>query len=175
MENSINLIEKAIILTTPHIIELRNAIFGFTNQTLASYYVLIFQIPYLMEYKLRQNNFALLKRILTKRSSYTKEDMKRLEKAWSQDHAIENMLNYYKYLVQAQFIFFYEHEKNYKIDIPILMISAENDNALLWNYAEKGIKKHCKNGIFKLYKNTSHFFQRDHHELLNFDIENFIK
>jgi pimeloyl-ACP methyl ester carboxylesterase len=137
----------------------------------------LFQIPYLYEYKFKENNFAILKQTVAGKNpkSFTIHDIKRLEQAWGEENAINSMMGYYRFLVQNRFFYFGYSEDQFMIHHPALFISGLHDTALVWENVESGAKKYCKNGYdFKLY-NTTHWIQHEESERFNNDLENFIK
>lgn len=103
------------------------------KQFLASWYMFFFQIPALPEFLLRLNDYAILKKGLrntpSNRNTFTEEDIKEYERAWSEPFALTAMVNYYR----ANFFkrFFAKSATPAKIKVPTLFIYGEKDFAIL--------------------------------------------
>jgi epoxide hydrolase 4 len=169
------LIEKVVFLAIPHPLVMQKALRSFSKQTLKSWYILYFQLRYLVESGMRLNDYRVLVNMLVNASpekTFTKQDLEMYKKAWSQEGEIEAMLLYYRYVVRYKMFEKLEEEK-LTFEKPLLLIMGKEDSALDYNLGVPSMK-YAKNGKFILYENCSHWIQQSKHEQLNIDIFNFI-
>ena len=103
------------------------------KQIAASWYMLLFQLPYLPEYVLSSNDFALLKRALKTTTAepgvISDEDIKVYENAWKEPGAMTAMLNYYRANVFGRLLGPSTTEK--RISVPTLFVYGQQDQAIL--------------------------------------------
>ena len=105
--------------------------FGF-RQFLASWYVFFFQLPWLPEFVLSLNDFAMLKRAMTETTAeknvFSDEDIAVFEKGWKEPGALTAMLNYYRANIAGRFL---SRKPEAKITVPTLFIYGQQDTAVL--------------------------------------------
>jgi epoxide hydrolase 4 len=103
------------------------------RQLAASWYMFFFLVPYLPEYLLAANDFALLRRALrettAERGAISEADIEVYKKAWSQPSALTTMVNYYRANVLSRFLKPKTSEK--KISVPTLFVYGQQDQAVL--------------------------------------------
>jgi pimeloyl-ACP methyl ester carboxylesterase len=103
------------------------------RQFAASWYMLFFQLPYLPEFLLGLNDFALLRRALkettAERGIIGDSDIDTYKKAWSEPGALTTMLNYYRANVLSRFMKPSGIEK--KITVPTLFVYGQQDTAII--------------------------------------------
>ncbi|HVF46502.1 MAG TPA: alpha/beta hydrolase [Pyrinomonadaceae bacterium] len=103
------------------------------KQFLASWYMFFFQLPFLPEFRLKQNNYARLVAALrtstVERDVFSDEDIAEYIKAWSQPGAITAMLNYYRANILKRILG--KGEVPAKVTVPTLFIYGEKDAAVL--------------------------------------------
>ena len=102
------------------------------RQTLASWYMIFYQIPYLPEWILSRNNFALAE-ILCRNAAadynfFSAENMKEYKRSWREPGALTSMINFYRANV---FDIFFKSQGDAKIKVPTLFIYGEKDTAVL--------------------------------------------
>lgn len=103
------------------------------KQLLASWYMFFFQIPFLPEWLIRRNNFALLENSLKKSTAekdiFTSAVIAEYKKSWREPFALEAMVNYYRANIVRRL--FAKPKTTNKISVPTLFIYGEQDFAIL--------------------------------------------
>ena len=103
------------------------------RQLAASWYMFFFQLPYLPEFILSLNDFALLRRALkettAERGIITDSDIDVYKKAWAEPDALTSMLNYYRANVVGRLLGPSVSEK--KITVPTLFVYGQQDRAII--------------------------------------------
>lgn len=102
-------------------------------QLRASWYMFFFQLPFLPEFRLKQNNFinlaTALKTSTAEPDVFNDTEIVEYAKSWSQPGAITAMLNYYRANILKGM--FSNHEPPAKVQVPTLFIYGEKDTAVL--------------------------------------------
>jgi epoxide hydrolase 4 len=109
------------------------------RQALASFYMLVFQIPVLPEWILSQNNFAVLKAKLKAASAsneslievFTEEDIAEYQAAWERLDALTGMINYYRANFARLIFSGSSAESDEKIKVPAVFIYGQQDPFIL--------------------------------------------
>ena len=109
------------------------------RQALASFYMLVFQIPYLPEWILNQNNFAVLESKLKAASAsteslievFTEQDIAEYKASWNRPGALTSMVNYYRANVSRILFSSPSAESDEKIKVPAVFIYGEQDPFIL--------------------------------------------
>lgn len=103
------------------------------RQLAASWYMFFFQLPYLPEFILEANNFALLRRALkestAERGMIADADIDVYKKAWAEPGALTAMLNYYRANVFGRLLGPSTTEK--RVTVPTLFVYGQQDQAIL--------------------------------------------
>jgi pimeloyl-ACP methyl ester carboxylesterase len=103
------------------------------KQLCASWYMFFFQLPFVPEFRLKQNNYAKLATALKTSTAepniFGDEEVAEYVKSWSQPGAITAMLNYYRANILKRM--FSKHEPPAKVKVPTLFIYGEKDTAVL--------------------------------------------
>lgn len=103
------------------------------RQFAASWYMFFFQLPYLPEYLLAANDFALLRRALkettAERGVIADAIIDVYRKAWAEDGALTPMLNYYRANVFGRLLRPAATDK--KINVPTLFVYGQQDTAIV--------------------------------------------
>jgi len=92
------LVRRLVVLNMPHPARMIAAL-RTVRQLRKSWYVFLFQIPFLPERLLARERFSFAKRSLragSPREAFSDEDLERYTEAWSQPGALTGMLNYYR-------------------------------------------------------------------------------
>lgn len=103
------------------------------KQLASSWYMFFFQLPYLPEYLIAANDFALLRRALkettAERGIIQDSDIDFYKKAWSGPGATTSMVNYYRANVFGRLLGPATTEK--KITVPTLFVYGQQDQAII--------------------------------------------
>jgi epoxide hydrolase 4 len=90
-------IERAVILNGPYLAAARGYARSHPGQMLKSWYIGLFQVPWLPERLLSASDFAWLRQALTRTSqpgAFQADDLEHYRKAWAQPGALTAMLNW---------------------------------------------------------------------------------
>ncbi len=119
-------VERLIILNCPHLLLYVRRMT--LRQLRKSWYVGLFQLPYIGEWWVRRKDFKWLKSELRHRTApgvFSEEDVARLERALSQPGALTSAINYYRGLLRLNLL---RLAKRYTpISVPTLLIWGERD------------------------------------------------
>lgn len=103
------------------------------RQLAASWYMFFFQLPYLPEYLLSANDFALLRRALKEttadRGMIADADIDVYRNAWREPGAVTAMLNYYRANIFGRLLGPSTTDK--LITVPTLFVYGQQDQAIL--------------------------------------------
>ena len=158
-------VKKLAILNVPHPAVMRRAVLEDAEQRKRSWYIFFFQLPWLPEQSLSQENFTNLIRSLKgsgRRGTFTDDDLAAYRQAWSQPGALTAMLNWYRAAVrhQAQAV------ELGRITVPTLMIWGPQDMALGRALAQPSIDL-CDDGRLVFLEEASHWVQHEEPAAVN--------
>ncbi len=168
------MVEKLIVLNIPHPAKLREGL-RTPQQLRKSWYVFFFQLPFLPELLLRWNNYKAIESAFINtainKSAFTDEDIQAYKKSAAKPEALTAMINYYRCFVRQTL----RSEKSWnKLDVPTLMIWAENDTALGKELTYR-TEDYVNNLTLKYIPNCSHWVQQEQPELVNQYIADFLQ
>ena len=143
-----------------------------TEQIRRSWYVFLFQLPWLPEAGMRRDNWRGAERVLRgsgKIHTFTNEDIEKYKEAWSQPGAMTAMVNWYRAAV------FHRSPvlKDPCIKVPTLMMWGMKDFALSHRMARPSMD-YVKEGNLMLFPEATHWVQRDAAEEVNHYLVDFI-
>lgn len=121
-------------------------------QRLKSWYILLFQLPWLPEALLRFDDFALLRPLL---------DLRQYADALSQPRALHSMLNYYRAAFRRRPGTYRSQWQT--IAAPTLLIWGDQDAYLVRELAD-GLHEWVQNLTVRHLPNATHWLQHDHAE-----------
>lgn len=154
-------VEKLIILNAPHpaaaLRELRKP-----SQLMRSWYIFFFQLPWLPEWSIRANHYAMLRAILRRdpvnRRAFTGRDIRRYIAAIAQPGALTSTINYYRAAFRRGPRGVRQHL--HRIAAPTLIIWGERDR-----YMEDGMLDGLDRWVNRLritrLPHASHWVQND--------------
>jgi pimeloyl-ACP methyl ester carboxylesterase len=158
-------LHKLAILNAPHPAVIMHNLMSNLRQLRRSWYMFFFQLPFLTEATLRNNDCAPLVKILmtsSKPGSYNQEDIDKYRQAWWRKDAITGMLNYYRAAVQLPPTI----SGNLRIRVPTLMLWGAQDDALGREMAQPSLDL-CDEGKLVFFESSSHWVQHDASEAVN--------
>jgi pimeloyl-ACP methyl ester carboxylesterase len=123
-----------------------------------SWYVLLFQLPWLPEVALRADDFALIRRLLRedpRRRAFTPDDIERSIDALRDRKSLTAALNYYRAAARGGM---FGHVR--RIDRPTLLLWGMRDRALTSSLAE-GIERFAPRLTVRRFYEATHWL---HHE-----------
>jgi len=180
------LLEKLIIINSPHPAVFARELLNNPDQQKASRYMLMLRSAE-AERVLSENNFARLKDVLVQFGSkweMTDEERQKYIDAWSQPGALIGSLNYYRASplypptsksVEEQISSILNLPKEmFAVKVPTLVIWGEEDRALLTGNLD-GLEEYIEDLTVKRIPDGTHWVIHEQPELVNSLIRDFIK
>jgi pimeloyl-ACP methyl ester carboxylesterase len=164
-------VEKLAILNVPHPAVMVRTLTHSPEQLRRSWYMFFFQIPYLPEAGIRNNDCELLVRSLllgSKLGAFTAEDISKYQQAWWRKGAITSMLNWYRAALRLP----PDLSADLRIKPPTLILWGTQDIALGREMAQPSLEL-CEEGKLVYFENSSHWVQHDSAEQVNRHILDF--
>ena len=158
-------LHKLAILNVPHPAVMVRYLMSSPAQLRRSWYMFFFQIPFLTEAILRNNDCEPLVQALTagsKPGSFTQEDLDKYRQAWWRKDAIKSMLNWYRAALQMP----PKMDTDLRIRVPTLMLWGAQDAALGREMAQPSLDL-CDEGELVFFESSSHWVQHDASEAVN--------
>ncbi len=158
-------VERLAILNCPHQARMLEG-FRTLKQLRKSWYMFLFQIPRLPEWRLSREDFSLAKRVLRADSpaAFTEEDLERYAEAWAQPGALTGMIDYYRAALRQSPRSAAARLR--PIEAPTLVIWGMRDRALGSELAEPPARW-VPNGRIEWIPEATHWVQHDAPERVN--------
>ncbi|WP_051556433.1 alpha/beta fold hydrolase [Alkalihalobacterium bogoriense] len=134
-------VEKLIILNSPQPHVMVKVVSYLPIQWYKSFYLLLFQPPFLPEWAFRNQHFQLFETIMEKTSrngTFTTDDFAVYKTAWSQKQALTTMVHWYRAMRKGTI----KQVKERAITVPVRIIWGKDDVFLSLSLAKKSIE-HC--------------------------------
>jgi epoxide hydrolase 4 len=160
-----NRLQKLAILNVPHPAVMMQTLFNSLTQLKKSWYMFFFQIPFLPEAILRNNDWERMVGMLknsAKPGTFSNDDIEQYIHAWWRKDAITSMLNWYRAVLQMP----PKLSADQRVRIPTLLLWGANDIALDRQMAQPSLEL-CDQGKLVLFENSSHWVQYDESEMVN--------
>lgn len=151
-------IAKLAILNVPHPSVMRRFLFTRLRQTLRSWYMFFFQVPWLPEAIFSTFNFRLCTRALLRSSrsgTFSPTDLAQYRTAWSQPGAITAMINWYRAAFRHRTQF-----RDKTVRIPTRILWGERDAFLLAEMARESLH-YCTNAELFTFADATHWLQHE--------------
>ncbi|BAZ52073.1 alpha/beta hydrolase fold protein [Nostoc sp. NIES-4103] len=166
------MVERLIILNLPHPAKFAQGLLT-PQQLLRSWYIFLFQLPWLPEFLLQSSDFQAIEKALqstaVNKNAFTQADLNAYKDAAAKRGALTAMLNYYRNSLQ-QFI----SNKTWGIlHVPTLMIWGEND-AALGKELTYDTGAYVKDLQIKYIPHCGHCVQQEQPELVNQYIKEYL-
>jgi pimeloyl-ACP methyl ester carboxylesterase len=163
-------VQTLTILNVPHpAVGVRSAMQGNLRQGLRSSYVYFFQLPWLPEWLLRRNDFALMRRAMeatSRPNTFSDEDLSRYARLWSEPGALSAMLGWYRAFMRRVMGTFWRSSRLPRYAMPALLLWGEQDVALGVELAEKSVRLLDRGQLIRVPEAT-HWIQHEVPELVN--------
>ncbi|HET8842292.1 MAG TPA: alpha/beta hydrolase [Ktedonobacteraceae bacterium] len=167
--------ERLIVLNAPHpgayFRELRHL-----RQLRKSWYIFVFQLPWLPEYLLLRNNANEIGRMLRgaafQKEAFPRDETLKYQQAMGKPGAMRAALNYYRKLFRSGTRSY--RGRNLQIDAPTLLIWGEHDIALDIALTE-GLDVWVPNLRIKRLADSGHWVQQEQPEKVNQYIKEFLE
>lgn len=172
-------LEKLVILNVPHPDVMRRFVLENAEQRKKSWYVFFFQIPFLVEWVLRRDDYRVMKRMMIgsgRKSTFSRSDIEVYKKAWSQPGALTGMLNWYRNIVGGSFKYLFQRRNASakRVTVPTLILWGKNDVALSHEMVRPSLEL-CDNGKAILFENATHWVQLDEADAVNKNLIEFLR
>jgi pimeloyl-ACP methyl ester carboxylesterase len=158
-------LHKLAILNAPHPAVMMRTLMSSLRQLRRSWYMFLFQLPFLTEAILRNNDCEPLVRTLltgSKPGSFSQEDIDKYRQAWWRKAAITSMLNWYRAAVQMPPTI----SGDLRIRVPTLLLWGAQDEAIGREMAQPSLDL-CDEGTLVFFESSSHWVQHDSSEDVN--------
>ena len=165
-------LHKLCIMNVPHPNVMRRFLTRDLEQIRRSWYVFLFQLPWIPEAGMRRDNWRGAERALRgsgKVHTFTNEDIEKYKDAWSQPDAMTSMINWYRAGVRHPSW----ASKEMRIKIPTLMMWGMKDFALTHRMARPSMD-YVDEGNLILFPEATHWVQHDAAEEVNHYLIDFI-
>ena len=151
-------VDRFVAMNIPHPIAFAKAL-RTLPQLRRSWYILLFQLPWLPEWLFRRKNFAWPVWSLTVTSppeAWPEEVLDRYREAWSQPGAAKAMIDWYRAAARVKDA----PLRNKRVRAPTLMLWGDRDLALGPGLADASIA-YCEDGRLVRFADAGHFVQHD--------------
>jgi pimeloyl-ACP methyl ester carboxylesterase len=152
-------LNKLAILNVPHPAVMVHTLTNNLEQLRRSWYIFFFQIPFLTEAILRNDDCGLMVKMLLAGSapgSFTAADIDKYRQAWWRKRAISSMLNWYRAALHVP----PDLSGDMHIKVPTLMLWGAQDSALIREMAQPSLDL-CEEGKLVVFETSSHWVQHD--------------
>jgi pimeloyl-ACP methyl ester carboxylesterase len=153
-------VDRLVILNAPHPAAYRREVGRLGKQVLLSWYVLLFQLPWLPEALIRLGDFAAIHQMFredpTRADAFTQSDVEAYVRAMRVPRSLNASLNYYR----AAFRDFFASSAVFPIEKPVLLLWGEQDRALTVKLTE-GLDPLVTNITIRRFPSASHWLQHD--------------
>jgi pimeloyl-ACP methyl ester carboxylesterase len=161
-------IHRAAMLSVPHPrVFMRNLIRN-PAQLRKSWYIFLFQLPWLPEMFLRRQDWALLVKALRDTSppgAFSNSDLEQYKESWRKTGALTAMLNSYRAALLHASKFAVD-SKTSRAKVPTLLIWGKNDQFAVQTMAKESLQ-HCDDGRLEMFETASHWIQHEQPAQLN--------
>jgi pimeloyl-ACP methyl ester carboxylesterase len=165
-------LHRLSIMNVPHPGVMRRFLLRDFEQMRRSWYIFLFQLPWLPEAGMQRDNWRgaeLALRGSGKIHTFTNEDIEKYKEAWSQPGAMTAMINWYRAAVRYQM----PVPEEPRIKVPTLMMWGMQDVALTHRMARPSMD-YVDEGNLIFFPEATHWVQRDAAEEVNHYLLDFV-
>lgn len=158
-------LQKLAILNVPHPAVMMQTLSSSLAQLKKSWYMFFFQIPFLPEAILRNNDWEYVVKMLmsgSKPGSFSAEDIEQYRQAWWRKDAFNSMLNWYRAALQMP----PDMSADLRIRVPTLILWGAQDIALGREMVQPSLDL-CDLGKLVFFESSSHWVQLDESQAVN--------
>ena len=164
---------KMVIMNVPHGAVMQNQLRNSLTQLRKSWYIFFFQLPWLPERMARLWNWKGIEQALISSSrsgTFTASDLAHYRQAWSQPHAFQSMVNWYRAVIQKP----PQRTAGPRITVPTLLIWGVQDKFLGREMAAPSIER-CDDGHLVFIEEATHWVQHEEAARVNELIADFLR
>ncbi|MFB2934544.1 alpha/beta fold hydrolase [Aerosakkonemataceae cyanobacterium BLCC-F154] len=159
------MVEKLIVLNIPHPAKFAQGL-RTRQQLFRSFYIFLFQLPWLPELVLQQLDYQIIKKLFTgmavDKNAFSQADIEAYKDAAAKPGALTASLNYYRNIFQQKLL----HQNWGILEVPTLMIWGEKDTAL-GKELTFGTETYVEDFQLKYIPDASHWVQQEKPDLVN--------
>ena len=158
-------LHKLAILNVPHPAVMTHMLLSNLAQLRRSWYMFFFQIPFLPEAILRNNDCELMVKMLltsSKPGVFSNDDLERYQHAWWRRDALTSMLNLYRAAIQMP----PDMSGDLRIRVPTLILWGAQDIALSRELVQPSLDL-CDQGKVVFFEASSHWVQHEEAQAVN--------
>ncbi len=160
-----SVVERLVILNAPHPLAFSQLLPARPSQMVYSWYIALFQLPYLPEAVSRLTGWRILRQALlasSRSDAFSRSDLDEYREAWERDGAFQGMLNWYRALVRhAPPI-----PEDPRVKAPTRVIWGERDDFLVKELARESIR-FCDRAELIMLPNATHWLQHEEPHVVN--------
>ena len=152
-------ISKLVVINVPHPSVMRKFLSTRIRQLLRSWYMFIFQLPWLPETLLSALNYRMLARSLLRTSragTFSPQDLAQYRAAWSQPGALAAMINWYRALFRSRTKF-----PDRTVHVPTRILWGERDAFLVSEMAQESLR-YCTGAELFTFADATHWLQHEY-------------
>ncbi|SIR83381.1 alpha/beta fold hydrolase [Natronorubrum thiooxidans] len=153
-----SVVDRLGIVNAPHPGVYRHHLRSNPDQLRRSWYVFVFQLPWIPELACRRDDFSLLERALRETAApetFAESERKHYRAAWDRDGALTGMIHWYRAAARYP-----QPLPSEQVDAPTMIVWGENDTALTTELAVDS-DQHCPISRLELLPATSHWVQHE--------------
>jgi pimeloyl-ACP methyl ester carboxylesterase len=155
-------IHRAAMLSVPHPrVFIKNLIMN-PAQLRKSWYMFLFQLPWLPEFIVRRRDWGLLVRALRDTSTpglFSDSDLERYKESWARKGALTTMVNSYRAALLGPSKLALDRERS-RARVPALLIWGKNDQFAVEAMARESLQ-YCDNGHLEFFESATHWVQHE--------------
>jgi len=151
-------VAKLVVLNVPHPSVMRKFMTTRLHQVLRSWYIFVFQLPWVPEALFSAFHFRVGRRSLLRSSrpgTFSAEDLAQYCAAWSQPGAMTSMIHWYRALFRYPTKF-----PDRTVRVPTRILWGERDAFLLPEMAHES-QRYCTDAELYTFANASHWLQHE--------------
>ena len=156
-------LSKLVILNVPHQNVFRKTVLTDREQSMKSWYIGFFQIPFIPETLMGAIGESMARGMQSgsKPGAFTDADMLEYRKAWAQPGALKSMINWYRAIVQQQ-----PQSPDPRVKMPTLILWGKKDNFLKSEMAQASLA-YCDDGKLIYFDEATHWIQHEEPDRVN--------
>ena len=155
-------IHRTAMLSVPHPRVFINNLIMNPAQLRKSWYMFLFQLPWLPEFIVRRRDWALLVRALRDTSApglFSDSDLEQYKESWARKGALTAMVNSYRAALLRPSKLALDRGSS-RVKLPVLLIWGKNDQFAVEAMARESLQ-YCDNGHLEFFESATHWVQHE--------------
>jgi pimeloyl-ACP methyl ester carboxylesterase len=158
-------VSRVAVLNAPHPDFITRAKWTSPTQLLRSWYVAMFQLPWLPEFglgRLRGKGLAESLRTTSRPGTFSEDELSRYRDAWSRPGALSAMINWYRAALRAR----PARTDSPRVRVPALIIWGARDAFIRRLYAHEALAR-CDQGRLEFFEEATHWVHLEEPDRVN--------